>query len=450
MIGSRSRGSPVAIPIVIVVVIVVVVFVAIASACTRDAADVTVLRVMAWAGPDERVIEQRVLDIFRARHPEVRIEYESISANYRERLLTSIVAGSPPDVALLDNGTNGAAPFIARDLLVNVAAYLERIGVDTSAYYPEVLEIFRRPGGLYAFPKDFNPIVVYCNLDLFDEVGITLPDENWTWSDYLSIAQQLTRDVDGDGRTDTYGTLVRRVFYLWQPWLWAAGGDVLSPDGRRASGYLDSTETESAIRFLTDLVTVHEVVPSVDVQREATGLERNYFLTGRIGMVSSGHWWLPQIRDYIDEGRVRVAVLPLPRYDEEREPVTVLYAAGWAVPHNTRHKKLAVELAAHLSSAEAQRMRAEYGLALPSLRAVHEDAAAKDRYDLEEMFLFAARHGRMSWGSTVEEWAQVEVHMPDIFDRVIFADEPIDEVTADIAERIDAILAGASGGGRAP
>jgi multiple sugar transport system substrate-binding protein len=418
----------------------------IVSACSRDAGDVTVLRVMAWAGPAERAIEQRILAGFRARHPEVRIEYESISSNYRERLLTSIVAGSPPDVALLDNGTNGAAPFIARDLLVNVAAYLDRIGVDTSAYYPEVLDVFRRPGGLYAFPKDFNPIVVYCNLDLFDEAGVPLPAEDWTWAEFLSIARELTRDVNGDGRTDTYGTLVRRVFYLWQPWVWAAGGDVLSPDGRRASGYLDSPETESAIRFLTDLVTVHEVVPSVDVQRQPTGMERNYFLTGRIGMVTSGHWWLPRIRRYIDEGKVRVAVLPLPRYDDESEPVTVLYAAGWAVPHNTRHKKLAVELAAHLSSAEAQRARAEYGLAIPSIRAVHEDVAANDRYDLEESFLLAARHGRMSWGSTVDEWAQVEVQMPDIFDRVIFADEPLHDVTTDIAQRIDAILAGGSGG----
>ncbi len=440
MTRPRGHRSPLAMAFSISISILIV------SACSRDAGDVTVLRVMAWAGPAERAIEQRILAGFRARHPEVRIEYESISSNYRERLLTSIVAGSPPDVALLDNGTNGAAPFIARDLLVNVAAYLDRIGVDTSAYYPEVLDVFRRPGGLYAFPKDFNPIVVYCNLDLFDEAGVPLPAEDWTWAEFLSIARELTRDVNGDGRTDTYGTLVRRVFYLWQPWVWAAGGDVLSPDGRRASGYLDSPETESAIRFLTDLVTVHEVVPSVDVQRQPTGMERNYFLTGRIGMVTSGHWWLPRIRRYIDEGKVRVAVLPLPRYDDESEPVTVLYAAGWAVPHNTRHKKLAVELAAHLSSAEAQRARAEYGLAIPSIRAVHEDVAANDRYDLEESFLLAARHGRMSWGSTVDEWAQVEVQMPDIFDRVIFADEPLHDVTTDIAQRIDAILAGGSGG----
>jgi ABC-type glycerol-3-phosphate transport system substrate-binding protein len=171
------------------------------------------------------------------------------------------------------------------------------------------------------------------------------------------------------------------------------------------------------------------------------------FLTGRIGMVSSGHWWLPRIRGYIDDGRVRIAVVPLPRYEDGSEPVTVIYAAGWAVPHNTRHKKLAVELAAHLSAADAQRMRAEYGLALPSLRAVHEDVAANDRYGLEDTFLFAARHGRMSWGSTVDEWARVEVQMPDILDRVIFADEPLHEVTADIARRIDAILAGAPGGG---
>ncbi len=136
---------------------------------------------------------------------------------------------------------------------------------------------------------------------------------------------------------------------------------------------------------------------------------------------------------------------PLPRY-EDREPVTVLYAAGWAVPHNTRHKRLAVELAAHLSSPAAQRQRASYGLAIPSLRAVHEEAAAADALGLEQEFMDAARHGRMSWGSTVEGWAQIEVFLPDIFDRVIFEKEPIHDVTADVAKKIDAILAGQEAG----
>lgn len=408
--------------------------------CASDREGATVLRVMAWAGPEERAIEQRILDQFLERYPNIRIEYESISANYRERLLTSIVAGKPPDVALLDNGSYGAAPFIARELLVNVAPYLDRIGVDTSAYYQQVLETFRRPRGLYAFPKDFNPIVVYCNVQLFEDSGVELPTPDWTWDDFLSISQRLTRDIDGDGRFDSYGTLVRRAFYLWQPWVWAVGGDVLSPDGRRASGYLDSPQTQAAIQFLTDLVTVHRVVPAVDVQRQAQGWERNMFLTGRIGMVTSGHWWLPSIRRYIDEGRVRVAVVPLPRF-QNRDPVTVLYAAGWAVPHNTRHKKLAVELAAHLSAADAQRQRAEFGLAIPSLRSVHEQVVAADRYGLEGTFFKAAQTGRMSWGSTVEKWAQVEVQFPDIFDRVIFAGEPLAVVTADVARRIDQILA---------
>ena len=74
-------------------------------------------------------------------------------------------------------------------------------------------------------------------------------------------------------------------------------------------------------------------------------------------------------------------------------------------------------------------------------------AAAEDRYGLEDAFLLAARQGRMSWGSSVEDWAHVEVQMPDIFDRVIFENEPIPQVTADIAQRIDEILASSGSGG---
>ena len=107
-------------------------------------------------------------------------------------------------------------------------------------------------------------------------------------------------------------------------------------------------------------------------------------------------------------------------------------------------------MAAHLSSPLAQRMRADYGLAIPSLKEVHEQAAATDPYGLEEVFLFAARHGRMSWGSTVEEWAHVESQMPDIFDRIIFANEPVEQVTTEIARRIDEILATPGGGSGIP
>src|SRR2546422_2434773 len=75
-------------------------------------------------------------------------------------------------------------------------------------------------------------MVVY-NRDLLDRAAIPYPTDDWTWDDFLRTAQLLTRDRDGDGRIDQWGAAFDRRPSFWLPWIWAGGGDVLCPDGRR-------------------------------------------------------------------------------------------------------------------------------------------------------------------------------------------------------------------------
>ncbi len=48
-------------------------------------------------------------------------------------------------------------------------------------------------------------IGTYYRTDLFQEKGLQPPT---TWDEYLSAAQALTTDTDGDGNTDIWGTLI--------------------------------------------------------------------------------------------------------------------------------------------------------------------------------------------------------------------------------------------------
>jgi len=71
--------------------------------------------------------------------------------------------------------------------------------------------------------------MMFYNKKLFDQAGISYPSGDWTWEDFLAIAQKLTRDLDGDGATDQFGAAFSNYFYFWIAWVWSAEAMSLTP-----------------------------------------------------------------------------------------------------------------------------------------------------------------------------------------------------------------------------
>lgn len=407
------------------------------------------VRVVSWADWRELAIDREIVDSFEVRHPGIPVCYESLEGAgiYREKVLTSIAAGSPPDVMLVDAedlpafvGTPGDT---GRGVLLDLAPYAPRVGVDPSAFHPLVLDLFRRDGRLWALPKDFTPMVIYYNQDVFDRAGVPYPSGEWTWDEFLETARRLTRDTDGDGRADQWGFGWSRQFFYLQAWIWAGGGDILGPrkNGEpRASGYLDAPATTEAVRFYLDLVDVHAVSPRIEMTRRAMGGVTRLFYSGRIGMMLSGHWSGATLQLHEEAGRLRYGVAPIP-HREGVEPATVLYAAGWAVPREAEHRRWAVQVAAFLSGPLAQRIRARSGLAVPAVTDVARQVAALDTTGREAAFLRAAESGRPPWGTRVEPWREINDYLVELLDRPLVRGEPVPGVAREVAERIDRVLA---------
>jgi multiple sugar transport system substrate-binding protein len=394
-----------------------------------------------WADYREADLERQVLAPFERAHPGVRVEQQSAGtgqAEYRERILTSIAAGRPPDVLLLDNIDVPA--FTDRGVLLDLAPLLPRLGVDLARYDSTVLDIFRRGAAVYALPKGYTPMVLVYNKDLFDRAGIPYPSGDWTWDEFLRTAQALTRDTDGDGRIDQWGTAYDRRYFLWAAWLWSGGGDILCPDGTRASGCLDAPESVAAIRWYTDWVTRDSIVPRAYNLRRTLGDNLRLFYSGKVAMLTTGHFWIPNFRPYTSDGRLRVGFVEIP-HRAGTPPRTVMYASGLAVPATAPHRRLSVELAAYLADSVAQSIRSAGGLELPSLTAVAQAQAILDTTGWEAVFLSASRHARIPWGARIERWREVEAALPDMMDRITL--QHVDPAVAahDMALRLDQLLA---------
>jgi multiple sugar transport system permease protein len=221
--------------------------------------------------------------------------------------------------------------------------------------------------------------------------------------------------------------------------VWISGGDILSPDGSTAVGYLNSPETERALQFLIDLRTKHYVAPHRDVmseQRTNPGITWGMFYSGRIAMLVSGHWELLKLKQYMERGEMDVGVVPMPSPNDGQR-VTVIYAAGWSVPKGTRHPDWAVKLAAFLAGEKAAQIRARSGIAVPARKKIAQELAAADPFGLEKIFVEEIPYGREPWGAKIDEFSRVEDLVEDAVDDVLIGSRDIHEVFTQAAYRID-------------
>ena len=360
-----------------------------------------VLRVANWGGPavdpSFMKVERDVLAEFERRHPDILVRVENIPGpgQYVPKLLMTYVADNPPDVMTLD--ASSAAVFIDNGLLADLMPILRADrGFRLDDYFPNVVDIARRNERLYAIPSDFTPMVIVYNKRLFDEARRPYPRPGWTRSEFLETAQALTVRAEGRPTPLRYGFNFQKEMPMWFPWIWAGGGDVLSPDGRHAAGYLDAPAAVETIEFLTDLVRRHRVAPSLS---ESTAAGVDLFRAGRAAMTMTGHWSLIEYR--VDKMDLGVATIPT----QGGRRVTVMYEAGLAISAASPHKEAAWEYIKYRTSDAVQKKVLATGLAISANVRVARSFAGDP---VEDAFLEEVPYARRPWGSRVERYERVE------------------------------------------
>ena len=394
------------------------------------------LHVADWGGassdPAMNRFEQQVRAEWARLHPEIRIAAEHIpgSDEYVSKLLTAIVAQTEPDVMSLD--ASSAAVFIENDVLADLTPYVAADHLDLSVYYPNVLSLAQRGERLYALPADFTPMMLYYNRKLFDAAGLDYPHADWTWEEFRADCKRLTVWPQGAPHPTQYGFQLQNWMPGWIMWIWQNGGDVLTPEGRQATGALDSPATLQAVQFFTDLVQRDHVAPSLS-ESQARGADP--FQSGLTAMQISGHWNLVGLKASETLKLSDVGVVSLPR---NKARVTVIYESGYAMTRNCKHPREAWEYIKFLSGPFVQQKKAELGIGISANRAIAE--ARRNTSPLEPVFLDNVTYGRIPWGARVENYAQVEDLGKEMLDEILVGGKPVAQALHDAARRIDARL----------
>lgn len=396
-------------------------------------ANTTVLRISTWGGAGDDTeydqIVQRMYAEFERENPGVDVRVEGIPGEYVHKMLLNFVAGTQPDVMILDASSAGV--FIDNGLLQDLTPFIERDPeFQLEDYYPNVVDVDRRGDRLYAIPGDFTPMVMYYNKDLFDRAGVPYPRKGWTFADFLETAKKLT--VPGK----QYGFAFANWMPGWIMWLWNNGGDVLSPDGHKATGFLDSDANVETVRYLRDLVKVHRVAPSLS---EVASMGVDIFANGQAAMTISGHWSIVGYKNApkdaagkpkIDWRRLGVAELP----HNTPQAHTVMYEAGFAIPKDVKHPDLSWKLVKKWTGYRLQSQYNASGIAICARKDVSQERASEE---IERQFLEIVPQARPPWGSRVEGYEAVERIGKSMMDRVLNTDVDVRTALRDAAERID-------------
>ena len=285
------------------------------------------------------------------------------------RLSTSIAAGDPPDLFLLNYRYFGQ--FAANGSLEPVAPYLaDSDALSAQAFHPEAMEPFRFGGAQMCLPQNVSSLVVYFNRDLFRAAGVTEPSDGWTWRQMVSRATELTRDEDGDGSVDVYGLGVDPEIIRVAPFVWSNGAELVDDTERPTRFTLDDPAATEAVQLFLDLRALHGVVPT-DEEAESRDLESR-FLDGSLAMLMESRRVTPTLRTITD---FTWDVAPLPVL---ARPAGILHSDGYCMTTASEHHDAAWRYLEFALGPEGQRIAAETGRTVPSLVEVANSDAFLD------------------------------------------------------------------------
>ncbi len=249
-----------------------------------------------WSATNAQELEfaNQMAAAWNARQTEVQIKVEPVPAGQssEEVILAAIASNTTPDIYA------SVFPGALQDLLdarsvVQLDEYPNFFDVMHERMPPELLEQYRSfDGHYYQVPWKANPVMVLYNTRMLREAGVpTLPA---TYSEFLAAAARVTRDRDGDGRTDQWMATIdyfpiwyKRLFDYYPLYLAATNGQKLL-DNRRVM--FDNEHSIAVFNFL------HECFARGYVPRQS--FQGDVFLDGRVAAKFTGPYSISHLERY--------------------------------------------------------------------------------------------------------------------------------------------------------
>ena len=320
------------------------------------------LRYWTWASSTDdnprAQAQGTILQAFRDSHPNIEVVEEVIPWNeLRQQVLQSAAAGTSPDVSRqIDQYVGTLADAGA---ILPLDEYISTWSDDRLADFLYDWNDTTFNESKFAFRQSVRPTnILYYRTDIFSKAP-------QTWNDFNDEIITATSD-------QMYGWLLPfskadSLNYFMQhvpPMLWSLGSDLIDP--KTSNPIFNNEVGVKVIKWLQDLVNVHEVMPQGVSTMDAEAVNQQ-FLGGTAASVFSntakwGQW--SQREEIIG----KVATTPFPNFaNDSAKPGPVNLAGAWTLTMGKdAQKEEAWELMEFMQSNEAELIDAKIGGEIPT------------------------------------------------------------------------------------
>lgn len=221
------------------------------TGCGKDNGNKTTFTFATWAAGTELQEFQAIIDkVNEEANGEYKIEVLSIPSDYYVKISTKIAAKTCPDFFWLTQEL--VSKYAQMGVLADLTEQFQNSpNLNPDMYYEGVISSAMYNGSYWGLPWIANPMIVYYNKDMFNEFNIPCPapDDDWTWEEFLDICREFS-GKEYRGNT-VYGTVVDGWPNI-ETFIWAGGGDIISPDGETI--LLNSPEAQKGMGYLQTIV----------------------------------------------------------------------------------------------------------------------------------------------------------------------------------------------------
>ncbi|GAA5025698.1 sugar ABC transporter substrate-binding protein [Microbacterium fluvii] len=374
-----------------------------------------------WAMGNEGEVLDELAAQFEEQNPDATVNVTAVPWDgAHDRIATAIAGGQTPDVTML--GTTWVGEFASTGAFEPTPEGV----VDPSAFFEGSQGTTEVDGVSYGVPWYVDTRVLYYRTDMAEKAGLEAPE---TWDDLTAFAQAMVDEGAGSGLSLPPGGLDSSLYLL--PFVWQAGGDVLTDDGSDFAFDTDAWKTalEYYNSFFTDGL-------SENVRLETGEIEQK-FIDGDVAAFYSGPFHVSLLKeqggaDFEDD--FAVAMVP---GDQSRTSFTG--GGNLAVFDDADNRDAAWKFVRWLSQPETQVQWYGISTDLPSVQSAFDDPVfADDPYTS----VFGEQLADAKAPPAIPTWAQISAVIDQEIEQVTRGDKSVDDALASIQQQAEAIGTG--------
>lgn len=370
-------------------------------------------------GAENKTLVGKVIPAFEQLNPGIKVKSQVIPYDSMlQKVIASVAGGGGPDVIRAD--------IIWMPQLAKVQALVpmdDVVAQRKSEFYPGPLSTCFYKGSHYGLPLDTNTRVMFYNKALFQQAGIS--EAPTTTDEFKAAADKihaLGAKIFGyaEGGLDPWNIL---------PWVWSFGGDVTNSDFTKATGYINSPQSVAAIQYLSDLLDVKDLSPSIlggSSLSTSDAIGKN-----QAGVIIDGPWMPPIFQSSYPKFSFGLATVPA---GPGGQSISVVGGEDIAILRSSQNIPATKKFVEFMTSQQAQVLMGQTGQ-MPTLQSASSDSSLPPYFQTFDQQLRTAKPRTVS-----PNWEKIDSILTDAFNKSLRHTTSVQSALDAAATQIDALL----------